>query len=559
MKKKNKDLILLYATLVAVIAATLIGGIFPQYAGHTVIFGDIFLNLLRMIMLPLVIVSMVVGVASLGDIRNLYTIGWKTGLSFLATTIIAAVIGLVLVNFIQPGKNFVAEDASRDLISNAGTGKQASNQWTSEEYPDLQYTLTGEGLRVVVMSGTVHKDYSNEHFIVLTDQNVVGQIESMSDISITVKFWASLAEDAVYVLSKTGEPVLFVEDSAAQIGLNPKGEGVAFKHLVVQPQSSTQNGVLHKLKALLLGDTASNRAGIIPQNLFNALVTDNLLPLMLFALFIGYALLQQGETAELVIDALHVINIVIMQFVHCVMYFAPVGIFGLVAGKIAEVGGFANLLPELIAVGKYSITVLAALFIHGAVVLPLLLWCFRHRNPITFAKGMQPALLTAFSTGSSSTTLPLTMDCVENNNGISSQVSTFVLPLGATLNMNGAAIYFTVIAVFIAQVYGIAMGPVDQLFVICVTTLLAISAGSIPGAALMSMVILMRMLHLPIAGITHIIAVDWLMERFVTLVNIWGDGVCAGMVEEGEPEGFSEALEPGVGLEEAISDSHVVT
>ena len=170
---------------------------------------------------------------------------------------------------------------------------------------------------------------------------------------------------------------------------------------------------------------------------------------------------------------------------------------------------------------------LLGLFVHSMVVLPLLLWGIGGRNPFTFAKGMQPALLTAFSTASSSSTLPLTMDCVENNNGISNQTAIFVLPLGATLNMNGISLYLTVVPMFIAQVYGIALGPVEQCLVILVATLLAIGTASIPGATLMSTTVLLRTLQLPLVGITYIIAIDWLMDRFATVVNVWGDGgVC---------------------------------
>ncbi len=531
---------LLYGILITVAAAILIGGFFPEYAVHTKLLGDIFLNLLKMIVVPLVILSMIVGMVGLGDIQNLYDIGWKAGFYFLATTIIAGIIGLVFVNLIQPGKNFDTKEPNADVM--ASNSKQTSNQWESEEHPYLQYTLVGEDLRTVVTSDLPHQDYSSKYLLALMDQNVVGHIESISDISVTVKSWASLSKKATYVRSETGEPLLFVEDIATQIRLKQQGEGVAFKLPIDGAQPVIQQvGVLQTLKAMLLGN--EERGGMIPQNLFNALVEANILPLIFFSLLIGYALLMQGQVAESVVDSILVVNVAIMQFVHWVMYFAPIGIFGLIAAKIGEVGGFANLLPELIAVGKYSATVLIGLLVHSVVVLPFLLWGIGGRNPLTFAKGMQPALLTAFSTASSSSTLPLTMDCVENNNGISSQTSIFILPLGATLNMNGVAIYFTVIGMFIAQVYGITMGPLEQCLVVLIATLMAISAASVPGASFMSSVILLRTLNLPVAGITHIIAIDWLMERFVTAVNIWGDAVCAGIIEKHQSEEAEEMLE----------------
>ena len=442
MKNNKTERGLLYGILISVAAAILIGGFFPQYAVHTNILGDIFLNLLKMIVVPLVILSMIAGVVGLGDIRNLYAIGWKAGFYFLATTIIAAVIGLVFVNLIQPGRNFASKETDTNLI--ASNSKQTSRQWQSEEHSYLQYTLTGKDLRTVVTSDLLHQDYSSKHLLALMDQNVVGHIESISDISVTVKSWASLSKNATYVRSETGEPLLFVEDIATEVQLKREGEGIAFKLPVAGAQPIIQQvGILQTLKGMLLG--TGERGGMIPQNLFNALVEANILPLIFFSLLIGYALLMQGQMAESVVDSILVVNTAIMQFVHWIMYFAPIGIFGLIASKIGEVGGFANLLPELITVGKYSATVLIGLFIHSVVVLPFLLWGIGGRNPFTFAKGMQPALLTAFSTASSSSTLPLTMDCVENNNGISGQTSIFILPLGATLNMNGVALYFTVI------------------------------------------------------------------------------------------------------------------
>ena len=561
--KNNRDRLLLYATLIAVIAAILVGGIFPRYASHTAILGDIFLNLLKMIVVPLVILSVIAGIASLGNLRNLYTIGWKTGLYFLTTTVVAAIVGVILVNFIQPGKDFAQSQTDGSQFSISGTDEgevdQKSYQWQSTEYPDSLYLLTGEGLRTVIAPDTQLGGYSDKHLVALVDQNVVGHIESVSDGAVTVKFWAPLSKNAVYVRSQTGDPIRFVENIATDIQLKQKGRGIALKLPVVgQERVTPPNNMLYTLKAMLLGDAVSGREGIIPQNLFNALIKANILPLIFFSVFIGYALLRQGEAAEPVIDTILVINNAIMLFVDWVMYIAPLGVFGLIAGQIAQAGGFVDFLPELIAVGKYTTTVLLGLFIYGALVLPLLLWSVGGRNPLTFAKGMQPALLTAFSTGSSSSTLPITMDCVENNNGVSSQASIFVLPLGATLNMNGTGLAFAIIPMFIAQVYGITMGPLEQCLVILVATLMAISAASVPGAGWMTISIIIKTLHLPLAGIALVIPVEWLLERCETVINIWGDAVCASVIDRYQSQEFSDTLETEIDLEEPISESHVV-
>ena len=563
MMKKNKDSLLLYATLIAVVAAIVIGGIFPQYAIHTTILGDVFLNLLKMIVVPLVILSVLAGIASLGSLHNLYTIGWKIGLYFLSTTVIAAIVGVILVNFIQPGKDFTQNKTAHAETSISGTDEGSTDkqnyQWQSIEYPDSQYVLTGEGFRTVMVPETQIRKYSNEHLIALVDQNVIGHIESMSDISVTVKSWAPLSKDAVYVRSQTGEPIRFVENIATEVRLKQKGKGIAFKFPIGgQERVAPANNILYTLKTMLLGDAITGREGIIPQNLFNALVNANILPLIFFSFFIGYALLRQGEAAEPVIDTILTLNSAIMLFVDWVMYIAPLGIFGLIAGQIANAGGFANVLPELVAVGKYATTVILGLFIHGVVLLSLLLWSVSGRNPFTFAKGMQAALLTAFSTGSSSSTLPITMDCVENNNAVSNQTSIFVLPLGATLNMNGTALAFAIIPMFIAQVYGITMGPLEQCLVVLVATLMAISAASVPGTGWMSIAILIKTLHLPLAGIALVLPVEWLLERFETIVNIWGDGVCASIIEKYKPEELNEASETAEDLKGSISESHAI-
>ncbi len=453
MKKlKNKEHVLLYTTLFSVITGILVGGFFPEHAVHTKIFGDIFLNVLKMIVVPLIMVSMMVGIASLGNLQDLYTIGWKTIAYFFGTTVLAAMLGLVLVNVIQPGKNFM----------NDRVGTRAA---------------------------------------------------------------------AVSAAQKSGVPA---ESESIQLDAVPRE---AFS--------------LSAFETALLGDPETGKEGLIPQNLFNAMVKGNILPLMFFSIFIGYALLRQGEAAEPVIDAIIVVNNVIMLLIGWIMYLVPIGTFGLIAGQIGEAGGFANMLPELVAVGKFTSTVLAGLFLHSAVVLSLLLWRVGGKNPFTFLKGMRSALLTGFSTASSSATLPVTMDCLEHNNGVSGQVSIFVLPLGATLNMNGAALAFAVTPMFIAQVYGITMGPLEQCIVVAVASLMAISAASAPGIHWMTLAIVVNTLQLPIAGIALVIAVDWLLERSETVVNIWGDAVCASVIERHQFEALNEAEGAEVGLDGA--------
>jgi Na+/H+-dicarboxylate symporter len=180
-------------------------------------------------------------------------------------------------------------------------------------------------------------------------------------------------------------------------------------------------------------------------------------------------------------------------------------------------------------------TVLIGLAIHALVVLPLILWLFGRRNPYRYLMNMGAALLTAFSTASSSATLPLTIECAEQKNMVSRRAAYFVLPLGATVNMDGTALYEAVAAIFIAQAVGMALGIEQQVLIFLTATLAAIGAAGIPEAGLVTMVIVLRAVNLPLEGIGLILAVDWLLDRFRTTVNVWGDATGAAIIERHLP------------------------
>ncbi len=221
-----------------------------------------------------------------------------------------------------------------------------------------------------------------------------------------------------------------------------------------------------------------------------------------------------------------------MKIVHLVMWFAPVGVFGLVAGKLGEAGGGQAFLEEISKVGKYMLTVLLGLGIHGLVLLPLVLLLFARRNPWPYFKNMLKALATAFSTASSAATLPVTFEGVEEDNGVSAAAADLVLPLGATVNMDGTALYEAVAAIFIAQSYGIALGFQAQVMIFLTATLAAVGAASVPQAGLFTMVMVLQAVHLPLEGVGIILAVDWFLDRWRTAVNVWGDSVGCAVVEK---------------------------
>ena len=523
---------ILIGIIIAIIFGTIVGGWLPGVAVKTSILGEIFLNSLKMIVVPLVMLSMIVGITGLGDIRNLGPIGGRTVLYYMATTGISVLIGIILVNVIQPGKG----------ISHG------------EERPELAYTLSGDGDRTVNLTNGTWKRtrYSEKYMLMLSDQQVEGEIESLSEESATVKSWKNKVEGVFHIATDSGEHLPFRRVNGEVVSAEPEllqnGTGLEVKLPVAQKlRGKEKRDMGGTLKEVLLGDKSTGKEGMIPRNVFNAMVRMDILPLIFFSLLIGATLSVLGERGRPAISVISGLNDAVMQLVHWIMVLAPVGIFGLIAGRIGDAGGFKSFLPELMAVGKYSFTVVFGLGVHGIIVLPLILLLIARRNPVKYLKGMSTALLNAFSTASSSATLPLSMRAVQKENGVSNRTASFVLPLGATINMDGTALYEAIAAMFIAQVYGIELGPAQQTVIFLTATLAAIGAAGIPEAGLVTMVIVLRAVDLPIEGIGLILTIDWLLDRFRTTVNVWGDSVGAGVIETLENGSTSEHANQGNG------------
>ena len=507
---------ILIGIIVAIVVGIIVGGWLPGVAAKTHILGEIFLNSLKMIVVPLVMLSMVVGITGLGDIRNLGPIGGRTVLYYMATTGISVLIGIILVNVVQPGKGIAHGEAR----------------------PELAYSLSGDGNRTVnLTNGTWNKTrYSEKYVLMLSDQQVEGEIESVSKNSATVHAWKSRAEGVFHIATDTGDHLPFRRVNGQVVSADPElsnnGQGLEIKLPVAQAvRGKEERDMGGTLKEVLLGDESTGKEGMIPRNVFNAMARMDILPLIFFSLLIGATLSVLGDRGRPAITVISGLNDAVMQLVHWIMVLAPVGIFGLVAGRIGHAGGFKEFLPELMAVGKYSFTVLFGLGVHGLVILPLILLLIARRNPIRYIKGMSTALLNAFSTASSSATLPLTMREVQQENKVSNRTASFVLPLGATINMDGTALYEAIAAIFIAQVYGIDLSVTQQTVIVLTATLAAIGAAGIPEAGLVTMVIVLRAVDLPIEGIGLILTIDWLLDRFRTTVNVWGDSVGAGVIE----------------------------
>lgn len=401
--KKNG---LLYLMIAGIILGIFSGWMFGKTMLTVEWIGEMFLDALKMLVVPLIISSMIVGIAGLGDIRKV----GKTGLIalgyFMTTTCIAVAIGLLMVNIIQPG---------------------VAVEMTVESVP----------------------------------------------------------------------------------------EKVAGKEEV---------GITDILKSF------------VSPNLVQSMVNMDILPLIVFSLVFGGILTTLGEPGKRAIDFFDTINSAIMKIVHLLMYFAPVGVFALIASKLGAAGGGDLFFAELAKIGKYVSTVISALLVHGLLVLPTILYVTTRRNPLTYFKNVVEALTTAFSTASSSATLPVTIECAEENNRVSRKASLFVLPLGATVNMDGTALYESVAALFIAQMLGIELGFGQQMIVFLTATLAAVGAAGIPEAGLVTMVMVLQSVGLPLEGIGMLLSVDWFLDRCRTTINVWGDSIGAGVVDKLEED-----------------------
>ena len=437
--------------LPAIIAGVVLGGIFgaaaPEQAEGLDFLGELFLNALKMLIVPLVVSSMISGIASLGDVRKLGKPGLVTVGLYAATTALAVFIGVIFVNLLKPGEGVAVE----------GAGGEPPH-------------------RIVVKT-------DNSYLVLDKDQ----------------QFY-----------TENGEPVRKL------VAKFPSEE---------QATEATKEG-----EKSLVGVVAKVLRMMVSENIIESASHTDILPLIFFSLLFGGVLTTLGSKGQLVLDLFDGICEAMMQMVNLIMYTAPIGIFALIAARLGKAGGGSAFLGELSKLGNYSLCVILALLFH-AVLLAGIYALLAKRNPLTFFKTLFKALTTAFSTASSSATLPLTMECSEEA-GVSPEATAFVLPLGATVNMNGTALYESVAAIFIAQAYGIQLDFQGQLVVFVTATLAAIGAAGIPEAGLVTMLIVLNAAGLPTEGVGLLLSIDWFLDRCRTAINVWGDAVVGGCVDE---------------------------
>ena len=274
------------------------------------------------------------------------------------------------------------------------------------------------------------------------------------------------------------------------------------------------------------GDIVEIFQRMVPTNIVRAAADGEMLGIIFFCLLFGFFMTRLDKNLfEPLFKFWTAIFQIMMRMTEWVMLFAPIGVFGLVARVVAKTG-FDAAGPLL----KFALVVLAALMLHVLVTLPLLLRWVGRVSPIAMLRTMSPAMLTAFSTASSSATLPITMECVEKGAGVSNRVSSFVLPLGATVNMNGTALYECVAAIFLAQAYGLELAFSVQFSIVFIALVTSIGVAGIPSASLVAIAIILASVGLPVEAIAVLFVFDRVLDMARTSVNVFGDASCAVII-----------------------------
>lgn len=427
MRKLQLHWQILIAIALAIVCGVLTGktaGIFGVsfYAMFDFV-GTLFMNGLKMVIVPLIVSSIITGVASIGGRKGLGRLGGKTILFYMTTSLFAILIGLLVVNLIKPG---------------------------------------------------------------IVDGEPIKNILAVSDTQ--------------------------VQATRAKVGLQGAG--------------SIVDVIL----------------SMLPVNVFKAAAEGQMLGLIVFSLLFGYFMTRIAEAyAEAQFNFWQGVFEVMMKITELVIRFAPIGVFGLIAKVVAGFDTHGNdVVTAVKALSLFSLTVLLGLGIHFLVTLPLLLRYVGRVNPLRHYRAMGPALLTAFSTASSSATLPFTMECVEKNAKVSNRISSFVLPLGATVNMDGTALYECVVAVFIFQAFGFDLSFTQQFLIVFTALLTSIGVAGVPSASLIAIMIILRQVGLPeteaMAGLAMVLVVDRVLDMCRTSLNIFSDSCGAVIIARSEGE-----------------------
>lgn len=422
--------------------------------------GDIFINALKLIAVPLVLFSIMQGITSLSDTNSLGRLGLKTIAIYIVTTVTAISVGLLFVNVLKPGESVSQEQRIVNRIS---------------------YELWVE---------------ANPSVVKLDD------------------------------LSYKTDPAYSKYLNQAQKQLVEVEHNLAVGEKVIRTASSGNESPLKFI------------VDIIPSNIFYSLTNNSMLQIIFFAIFFGVVTVSLPfEEVGTVIKLVHGMNEVFIRMVDIIMKVAPYFVFALMAGKVSELAGddVQSVVEIFIGLASYSGTVVLGLGFLVFVLYPLLVKLITKQiGYADFFKGMGPAQLLAFSTSSSAATLPITMECVSDNLGVKEEVSSFVLPIGATVNMDGTSLYQGVAVVFLAQFHMIDLSLAQQLTIILTATLASIGSAAIPSAGLIMMIVVLESVGLNPAWIAIIIPVDRFLDMCRTVVNVTGDATVASVVAKSE-------------------------
>ncbi|MFN4298284.1 MAG: dicarboxylate/amino acid:cation symporter [Thermaurantimonas sp.] len=423
-------------------------------------FGTIFMNLLKLIAVPLVLFSIISGIAGLGSPESLGRLGLKTLAIYLATTVIAVSLGLLIVNLIKPGQ-------SRDsalLLENR-----------------IRYELWKK------QSGA----------------------EDLDDICVTCK--PENAELTAVISSR----------------MNGNGSEDLVASKIEKAKQAQNQGPLAFL------------VDMVPDNIFTSLNDSKLMiQVIFFGIFFGIALLYiPGERQQLLIHFFQAVTDVFLRMVDFVMRASPFFVFALLAGTISQIAGddVSKVLPVFKSLGSYTFAVVAGLVVMAFVIYPAVIHFFAPGIRFSeFLKAISPAQLLAFSSSSSAATLPVTIECMEENMKVPKKYTSFVLPIGATVNMDGTSLYQAVAVVFLAQMHGVDLSLSQQLTIVLTATLASIGAAAVPSAGLIMLIIVLTSVHLNPAWIAIILPIDRILDMCRTVVNVTGDAMVCTLVAKSE-------------------------
>ncbi|MGC9344531.1 MAG: dicarboxylate/amino acid:cation symporter, partial [Bacteroidales bacterium] len=305
---------------------------------------------------------------------------------------------------------------------------------------------------------------------------------------------------------------------------------------IIQPGIGADMNFIQKVEGLVekQRDFRDLIVEIVPENVFQSIVENDMLPVIFFSILFGFFItLVNSKSSKFLTSFFNSVFDVMMKITMFIIKFTPIGIFGIVVKVVADQDDLVNLISRM---GLYMGTVLLALIIHAFIILPLIVKFIGKARPFRHFSNMSTPLLTAFSTSSSGATLPLTMTAVEENSGVSNKITSFTLPLGATINMDGTALYECIAALFIAQAYGVDLSIGQQAIVVITALLASIGAAGIPMAGLVMITVILTAVNLPLEGVGLILAVDRILDMFRTATNVWSDSCGAVVIAKSEGE-----------------------